>query len=290
MIRLPEEQPEQPRLKTKAEVARMRRVGRRLTEILLEAGRHLTVGGRSADAVDSVTRSLRTLGAETITELMDFPAVLCASRNNVAAHGLPDETRLEFRDLVTLDIAARVDGWCADVAWTFAVGEPPTIATGGEGPSVAVPARGAVAGRKTALPSDRGRHLRTAAWDTCMAGIAACRPGNRVGDVAAAMTRTAAAAGCQVVPEFAGHGIGRDLHEEPSLSPRGLPGTGARLLPGMVVTVEPVVVAGSPEVAVLPDGWTYVTADGSLAAQFEFMVYIHRDGNEIISLPDRLSA
>lgn len=249
----------------------MRRVGRRLTGILLEAGRHLTVGGRSADAVAPVRRSLRTLGAETITELTDFPAVLCASRNNVAAHGLPDETTLESRDLVTLDIAARVDGWCGDVAWTFSLGE-------GE----SVPA--------TAAGTTRQGRLRKAAWDTCMAGIAACRPGTRVGDVAAAMTRTAAAAGCAIVPEFAGHGIGRELHEEPSISPRGLPGMGARLLPGMVVTVEPVVVAGAPEVAVLPDGWTYVTADGSLAAQFEFMVYIHRDGNEIISLPDRLPA
>jgi methionyl aminopeptidase len=99
------------------------------------------------------------------------------------------------------------------------------------------------------------------------------------------MNQAAARHGCQIIPDFAGHGIGKALHEAPAISPGGLPGMGARLIPGMVVTIEPVVVAGSAEVDVLNDGWTYVTADGSLAAQFEVMVYVHRDGFEVISYP-----
>jgi methionyl aminopeptidase len=202
------------------------------------------------------------MGAATLADLTGFPSVLCASRNNVAVHGMPDETPLAEGDIVSLDLSARMGEWCADVAWTFVIG----------------PARA----------TTDARRVRNAAFDACRTGVAHCVPNARVGDVAAAMSNAAAAWGCQVVPDFAGHGIGKELHEAPSLSPRGLPGMGELLVPGLVVTVEPVVVLGGTEVDVLPDGWTYVTGDGSLAAQFEVMVHIGPDGPEIISYPPRL--
>jgi len=259
MIDLSDKHDAEPCLKTKAEIARLRHVGERLMRIVFEAATYLHPGGSTRDAVPAVENGLSRLRAESLAELTSFPAILCASRNNVAAHGLPDDTIMDQGDIVTLDLAARIDGWCGDVAWTFPIGSPD--------------------------PAQEGPRLRQAGWDACMAGVQECRPGRRVGDIASAMTKAAAKHGFQVIPDFAGHGIGKALHEAPAITPGGLPGMGARLVPGMVVTIEPVVVAGSAEVDVLNDGWTYVTADGSLAAQFEVMVYVHRDGFEVISYP-----
>ena len=248
-------------LKTPAELARLRHLGGRLTELLFDLGNELYPGSTTRSPAVHAERYLRRMHAATLQDLTGFPAVLCASRNNVAVHGMPDETKLEEGDIVTLDVSARVGDWCGDVAWTFVVG------------------RGAVR-----ADADR---VRSAAFAACRAGVAHCVPDSRVGDVAAAMSAAAASFGCQVVPDFAGHGIGRHLHEAPAVSPRGIPGMGERLVPGLVLTVEPVVVLGDTEVEVLPDGWTYVTRDGSLSAQFEVMVHISTDGPEVISYPSR---
>ncbi len=278
MIRL-DRTSHEPILKTRAEVARMRSAAQRLTETLFAVGALLAPGTTTASLIPAATGHLAQLQADTLPDLTGFPDVLCASRNNVAAHGVPDTAPLEEGDLVTLDLAARIGGWWGDVAWTFIIGEDcsePANAGGSPRAPAAPPGRDTIT---------RARRIRTAAWQACCAGVSRCNPGARIGDLAAAMAEAAHRHGCDIVPDFAGHGIGRDLHEAPAVTPRGLPGMGARLVPGMVLTVEPVVVAGDCQVDTLNDGWTYVTRDGSLAAQFEVMVYIHREGHEVISYP-----
>ncbi len=279
----------------------MRNVGERLTETLFQIAEGLHPGGTTRSLVPAAVMHLKRLRADTLADLTGFPSVLCASRNNVAAHGVPDDEPLEEGDLVTLDLAARIDGWWGDVAWTFVIGEraPGQSSAGAGGSAGAAGAPSTDALRSTRSPGSAPRsgptrregrlaqatRVRTAAWQACCEAVNCCNPGARIGDLAAAMAEAAHRHGCDIVPDFAGHGIGRGLHEPPAVTPRGLPGLGSRLIPGMVVTVEPVVVAGDCRVDTLNDGWTYVTRDGSLAAQFEVMVYVHGQGHETISFP-----
>lgn len=186
-----------------------------------------------------------------------FPASACISVNAVAAHGLPGAYRLQDGDVVTVDVGAGYAGWKADAAWTYAVGTP--------GPEL--------------------RRLLRAAWNSCLAGVRACRPGRRVGDVGAAVQRTAAQYGCTVVAEFIGHGIGRAVHEPPAVPNVGRDGGGEEIVPGMVLNIEPVVSLGRPDVKLLPDGWSYATCDGSPTAQYEHTVAVFAARNRVLTLP-----
>ncbi len=189
-----------------------------------------------------------------------YPGNTCTSVNNVAAHGVPGDYILREGDLVTVDLTVEVDGWHGDSAWTFAVGE---------------------------IDEDSRRLLR-AAWNATMSAIGVAKAGIRMGDIGDSIARTARRYGCSVLDSFVGHGIGRDMHEEPMVLNSGEPGTGVPIVPGMVITIEPILCLGTPEVQVLDDGWTIVTRDSSRCAQFEHTIAIF--GNRTETLTNTLGA
>lgn len=186
-----------------------------------------------------------------------FPAVLCASPNDVVVHGIPDHRPLRDGDILSVDTGAVVDGWHADAAVTIPVGDV----------------------------DDEGRALVAVAEAALADGIAAAVAGARLGDVGRAVQARAEAAGFEVVREYAGHGIGRAMHEDPPVPNHGRPGTGMRIRSGLCIAIEPIVVAGSPRTVVSGDGWTVVTADGRRAAHCEHSVAVTDDGPVVLTAP-----
>ena len=181
----------------------------------------------------------------------------CISVNHVVTHGIPsDQKRLMPGDIVNVDVTPILDGWHGDSSRTFAVGEIGVMA----------------------------RRLVDTTFEAMWAGIDAVRPGATLGDVGAAIEAVAKRERFGVVRDFCGHGIGRVFHDAPQVLHYGRPGTGVRLEPGMVFTIEPMLNAGRAEVKVLPDGWTTVTRDRSLSAQFEHMVGVTETGVEVFTL------
>jgi methionyl aminopeptidase len=250
-------------LKTSVEVMRIRKPSRILGE-LYEHLDEVIVPGISTGEIDrKAAEFVRKRGARTAQlGFGGFPASTCTSVNNVAAHGLPrDDAPLESGDIVTVDCVIEVDGWHSDAAWTYTVG----------------------------AAAAESRRLIRAAWRSTFAGIASCRAGQRLGAVADAVQRTARRFGCVVLPEFSGHGIGRGIHEDPSI-PYSAAGAsaGAPIVPGMVLTVEPVVSLGEDSATRrLNDGWSYVTRDGSRTAQYEHTVAVFSDRTEILTSGSR---
>jgi methionyl aminopeptidase len=189
---------------------------------------------------------------------LGYPAHLCTSVNEEVVHGIPSPERaVREGDILSIDFGIILDGFYGDAARTFAVG------------SVGAESRRLLAATERSLAK----------------AIEAARSGNRVGDVSAAVQATVEAEGFSVVRDFVGHGIGRAMHEEPQVPNFGKPGTGPKLLPGMVLAIEPMVNAGGYAVEVLPDGWTVVTRDRSRSAHFEHTVAVTVEGNWILSLP-----
>jgi methionyl aminopeptidase len=186
-----------------------------------------------------------------------FPAVICASPNDVIVHGIPGPTRLVEGDIISIDCGAIVDGWHGDAAFTAAVGEVSTEAT----------------------------RLIEVTRRSMMAGIAAMVPGGRMGDVGAAVQAVVEAAGYSVVREYVGHGIGRAMHEKPEVPNYGRQGKGTKLTRGMTLALEPMVNVGEPDTFLTEDGWTVVTADHSLSAHWEHTVVVTDDGPEILTRP-----
>lgn len=186
-----------------------------------------------------------------------FPAHVCLSPNEVIVHGIPDDRRIAEGDILSLDAGAIYQGWHADAALTFAVGEIPAEV----------------------------QALLDATEKALWAGIEASVPGSRLGDVGHAIETVAIEAGLGVVREYTGHGIGRQMHEEPQVLNYGEPGRGMRLKPGMAIAIEPMFNLGGERTRVLDDGWSVVTADGSLSAHFEHTVAITKDGPEVLTLP-----
>ncbi len=187
-----------------------------------------------------------------------YPASLCVSVNEEVVHGIPSPGRkLREGDLVSLDFGVLFRGYHGDGARTVPVGR-------------VAPA----AARLVEVTSE-----------ALSGAVAAALPGGRLGDVGAAVQRLVEGSGFSVVREFVGHGIGKRLHEPPQVPNYGRPGTGLRLRPGMVLAIEPMASAGRPEVRVLDDGWTAVTADGSLSAHFEHTVAVTERGPEVLTLP-----
>jgi methionyl aminopeptidase len=185
-----------------------------------------------------------------------FPATICASINEEVVHGIPAaHRRLKEGDIVGLDLGCIVDGYYADAAITLPVGD---------------------------VPGDVQRLL-DVTRESLERAIEQARPGNRLGDVSAAVQRHVEAAGFGVVRAFVGHGIGRELHEDPQIPNFGEPGTGAVLRPGMVLAIEPMVTMGHWGVRVLADRWTAVTEDGSLAAHFEHTVAVTDSGPDVLT-------
>jgi methionyl aminopeptidase len=186
-----------------------------------------------------------------------FPAVICASPNDAIVHGIPGPTVLEEGDIISIDCGAIVDGWHGDAAFTAPVGEV----------------------------TEEAARLIEVTRRSMMAGIDAMVPGGRLGDVGEAVQSLVEAAGFSVVREYVGHGIGRAMHEKPDVPNLGRRGKGAKLSVGMTLALEPMVNVGEPDTFLTEDGWTVLTADGSLSAHWEHTVAITDDGPEILTRP-----
>jgi methionyl aminopeptidase len=184
-----------------------------------------------------------------------FPGSICTSPNEMVVHGIPGRFKLSRGDILSVDIGVIYDGWVADAARTFPVGEVSPVA---------------------------GKLLRITE-ESLFKAVEQCRPGNRLGDVGHAVQQHVEGGGLSVVRSLVGHGIGRDMHEDPQVPNFGIAGRGPLLKPGMVLAIEPMVNAGSPDVALLGDGWTVVTVDHSLSAYFEHSVAITADGPEVLT-------
>jgi methionyl aminopeptidase len=190
--------------------------------------------------------------------LYGFAGSVCVSLNEEVVHGIPSSKRiLAEGDIVSVDVGVKLDGWCSDSAWTFPVGE------------VSSPAQ--------ALLDVTQRALSAAVEEAVV--------GKHVGDIGAAVVRTVGSSGYGIIKELVGHGIGREVHEEPQVPNVGRAGHGALLREGMVLAIEPMLSAGSPNIRTLRDGWTVVTADGALSAHFEHTVGITAQGPRILTAP-----
>jgi methionyl aminopeptidase len=239
------------------EVEALRRAGQAAAATLAFVGDRLRPGVPTGD-IDHWVRehTHRTGGRPSQLGYEGFPAAVCTSRNHVVCHGIPraDEL-LRPGDIVNVDVTTELGGFHGDTSATFIIGDA----------------------------SLEARHVVDVARRCRDAGIGVIRDGARLGDIGAAIAELAAQHGCSVVRDYGGHGIGRQMHMEPHVPHVGRRGSGLRLRAGMVLTVEPMINLGGPEVTVMGDGWTVVTADGRLSAQFEHTVLVTRDGFEILT-------
>ena len=243
--------------KSPEEIASMRRGGKIVADTLARLREALHPGITTAELDRIAEAAITSAGATpSFKGYRGYPASICTSPNEVIVHGIPSkDVVLAEGDIVSLDVGAYIEGFHADSAWTFPVGD--------------VDARVAELLKVTEASLD--------------AAIEKCIPGARLGDVGAAVQEVAEPAGFSIVREYAGHGVGRALHEEPSIPNYGPPGRREVLAPGMTFAIEPMVNLGRPETKTLGDGWTVVTADGSVSAHFEHTVAITDHGHEILT-------
>jgi methionyl aminopeptidase len=242
--------------KSTEDIAAMRRSGVILADTLNRLEEEIRPGVTTADLDSIAAQSIADAGAEaSFLGYRGFPASICASPNDVIVHGIPNPSRLEEGDLVSLDVGVFFQGWHSDSAWTFPVGDV--------GPAA--------------------HELLKVTEGALDAAIDQCRPGKHLGDVGHAVEQTAVASGFSVVREYAGHGIGRQLHEDLWVPNFGPPGRRELVTAGMTLAVEPMINLGGPETKTLADGWTVVTADGSLSAHFEHTIAITPEGCEILT-------
>lgn len=240
-----------------AELAIMREAGRVTARALRAVGDAVRPGVTTKELDDIAVAVIADAGAKAaFLGYHGFPATICSSLNSQVVHGIPSSTRLEEGDIISIDVGAILDGYVGDSARTFAVGE-------------------------ISEPTSR---LLEATRDSLMAGIEKCRPGGRLFDIGAAVQAVAEGAGFSVVREYVGHGIGRAMHEDPQVPNYGTAGKGPTLLSGMVLAIEPMVNAGRASVRQLDDGWTVVTADGSMSAHFEHTVAVTDEGPMLLTI------
>jgi methionyl aminopeptidase len=246
-------------IKSSDEFAKMAKAGRVVAEIHQKLREAAKPGVRLIDLDAMAADIIRRRNAlPSFLNYHGFPAHVCLSPNDVIVHGIPDGRRLVEGDIVSLDAGAIVDGWHGDAAVTFGIGEISPEAA------------------RLIEVTNRGM------W----AGIEHARHGSRLGDIGAAVQRVGEEAGFGVVREYTGHGIGRQMHEEPQILNYGTPGRGMRLKKGMAICIEPMFNAGGRETRVLDDGWSVVTADGSLSAHWEHTIAITPDGPQVLTGPD----
>jgi len=247
-------------LKSPDEVAKMRVAGRIVAETIDTVLAAVRPGVSTADLDRVAEVFIRERDATpSFKGYRGFPASICASLNDEVVHGIPSPKRiLKEGDVLSLDFGAIWEGYHADSAVTVFVGEP---------------------------PSAEAEKLVRVTEEALEAGISQIRPGGRLSDISHAVQQVVEGAGFSVVREYVGHGIGRNLHEDPQIPNYGLPGRGPELRPGLVVAVEPMVTMGDWRTRVLADDWTVVTADGSLAAHFEHTIAVTEAGHEVLTAP-----
>ncbi len=242
--------------KTPAEIDKMAAAGAILVRTLALVESKIRPGVTTAELDASAERYIRSQGATPAFKgYRGFPGSLCISPNSMVVHGIPGPYKLRKGDVLSVDCGVVLDGWVADAARTFGVG---SISAGA---------------RKLLDTTEASLH----------AAVQQCRPGNRLGDVSHAVQARVESDGLSVVRSLVGHGIGRDMHEDPQIPNYGPPGKGVKLEPGMVLAVEPMVTAGRHDVRLADDHWAIYSSDGSLAAHFEFTIAVTEDGPRVLT-------
>lgn len=245
-------------IKSVEEQEKMRVAGRLAADVLDMIGEHVRPGV-TTDELNEICHDYIVNVQEAVPAPLNyrgFPKSICTSVNHVVCHGIPGERRLKSGDTVNIDITVIKDGYHGDTSRMFHVGKPAV----------------------------RAERLAEVAREGMWLGIEQIAPGKRLGDIGHAIQRHVESRNFSVVREYCGHGIGRIFHEDPQVLHYGQPDTGMELVPGMTFTVEPMVNAGKRHVKVLPDGWTVVTKDHSLSAQWEHTVLVTDDGYEVLTL------
>ncbi|HEX2275122.1 MAG TPA: type I methionyl aminopeptidase [Acidimicrobiales bacterium] len=246
-------------LKSKAEIAKMRRAGRVVAEMLDECTRAARPGV-TTHQLDLVAREVlgRRNAESNFLGYHGFPAAICTSPNDVIVHGIPGDYVLREGDILSLDCGAIIEGYHADAARTIPIGSV----------------------------TDEAERLIKTTRESLLAGAEHVRKGSRLSDIGHAVQTVAEGEGFNVVREYVGHGIGTAMHEEPKVPNYGEPGKGIKLKVGHVLAVEPMVNAGTARTRLLDDGWTVLTADGRLSAHFEHTIAVTDNGPEILTVSD----
>ena len=242
--------------KSPREIEKIAAAGTLVAETIAHVGT-LIAPGLTTDELDAAADDfIRTHGGIPTSEgYKGYPKAICISSNAVVVHGIPGGLEISEGDVVTIDVGVTREGYIADSAYTFGVGEI----------------------------EPEAQRLLDVAQDALAAGISEAQVGNRVGDVSRAIQLLVEDAGFSVVRSLVGHGVGRHYHEDPHIPNFGEPGRGPRLSDGMTIAIEPMITAGGPDISIADDGWTISTADGSLAAHFEHTVAITADGPRILT-------
>jgi methionyl aminopeptidase len=252
--------------KSAQELEQMARAGTVVAETLSLLGANIRPGTTTAELDRLADEFIRSNGGVPTFKgyrgPYPYPASICTSPNEVVVHGIPGEYVLGEGDILSVDVGVTLDGFVADSAYTFAVGE---------------------------IGSDAERLLE-ACNAALHAGIEQARAGGRLTDISHAVQRVTEEAGFSVVRSLVGHGVGRDMHEDPQIPNYGEPGRGPTLAPGMTLAIEPMITAGTHDVVVRPDQWTIATADGSLSAHFEHTVAVTEEGPRILTAGAAVSA
>jgi methionyl aminopeptidase len=245
-------------LKSSKEIEKMRRAGQVVREVLELVRGLIKPGATTLDLEKAAEARTKALGAKPAFKgYHGYPCVLCTSINSEVVHGIPSSKRiLKEGEIVSVDFGAFVEGYCGDAAITVPVGEK--------------------------IDPEAARLMKVTEA-SLHAAIGVVRPGATLGDIGFAVQKVVEAAGFSVVRDFVGHGIGVHMHEDPQVPNFGEAGRGMKLRAGMVIAIEPMVNAGKPDVVVLEDGWTAVTADGSMSAHFEHSVAVTATGARILT-------
>lgn len=244
-------------IKSRRELQAMERAGAIVGSTLTLLKTSVEPGMTTGDLNRIADKHIRSHGAvPTFIGYQGFPAAICASVNEEIVHGIPGKRVLQEGDIVKMDVGATIDGFIGDAAISVAVGKV----------------------------SDDAHKLMEATEASLYAGIAAAQPGNRIGDIGAAVQGYAEPLGYGVVRQFVGHGVGRFLHEDPQVPNYGESGKGLLLRPGMCICIEPMLNLGTHDTRILDDDWTVVTADGALSAHFEHTLAITQNGPKILTM------
>ena len=242
--------------KSAAEIEKLRRSGRLVRQILEETREQAKPGVTTMELEKFVERRLAGVGAKSAFKgYRGYPCCLCASVNEQLVHGIPSNRRLNEGDIISLDLGVIIDGYYGDAAMTVPVG----------------------------MVSEPLKRLLRVTEESLQLAIDKARVGNRLGDISAAVEQHVVNSGFSVVKEFVGHGIGRQLHEEPQIPNFGPPGYGPPLKEGMVLAIEPMVNVGGPGLKILDDQWTAVTIDGAPSAHFEHMIAVTQNGPDVLT-------